>query len=147
MNATSPTYWRMHWAASGQFGADNAYSFPWSNIVVRNPADPTQHTCMECWGQPSTVDGPCPVCDGTGWQDARRGYSCLTSADELADYMREWLPEMIADPESVAGEVAAVVEFEGVLTGRGDTDEYLVVPRKVVQTMSLPEFVARHCRS
>jgi len=131
----SETYYRLHWADCPEFNSDNAWSKPWGSRA--NPADPTQHECSCCPGD----DPECRWCEGTGWMEARRGYSCLESAEELMAYMRGWAKDLVADP-SVARPGDQVIVFRGQLVGRGDTDEYLVVPTEIVAQHGWAEFVA-----
>jgi len=71
----------------------------------------------------------------------RLGYSCLWSAQDLVSYLREWAPEMFADPV-VASKAGEVIVFTGRLVGRGDHEEPLVVPTDVVERMSWSALLA-----
>ncbi len=76
----------------------------------------------------------CHTCDGTGWVDAQRGYSCCSSAEELVAYM------------NVHGAVGAddlVIIFEGKWVGIGFDGEDRVIPTKILGTTTWRELVAR----
>lgn len=129
-------YWRLHWGDCPEFSAANAWSKPW--IATAHPTDPSLHECVSCpYGDPAE----CDRCED-GWADNRLGYSCLDSAEGLRAYFAEWDSGLDTNDEFLASG-ARVITFTGRYVGRGDTDEMLVIPNAIVETMTWGEFVAR----
>lgn len=72
---------------------------------------------------------------GAGRDDATPGYSACWDADDLMQYFREH-GEPAADEK--------VIVFEGRHVGQGFDGEPLVMPTRVVETLTWAEFTARH---
>lgn len=151
----SEIYWRLHNASTPCFCADHAYSGVWGVTWVSQ--DGSQHTCTGCLVEPGRADAPCPGCDGYGWdcgrcegtghaecdrcdgtgiEDASRGYSCCTSAAELLAYFRQHAGG------DMHGDDWTVIAFEGEPWGWGADGEPLVVPTRVVVTLSWGQLMA-----
>lgn len=152
----SETYWRLHNSSTPCFCADHAYSGVWG--VEWTSQDGSQHKCPGCLDQPGRSDAPCPGCDGYGWsdcgrcdgtgyaecdrcdgtgiEDAARGYSCCTSASELVAYMRQHAGGDMPDDDHWQ-----VVVFTGEQWGWGADGEPLVVPTRVLETLTWGQLV------
>ncbi|WP_327335091.1 hypothetical protein [Streptomyces anulatus] len=153
-------FYRVHRTADGilPFSADNAYS---SYIDIPRNETGTKSECQECRGNGRTWDtclscnndytytdpcstcdnkggsGPCEPCNGTGWEDCLRGYSCFAHPDQLLDYFLAPSHPFIADSEPT-------IIFEGHEVGTGPDWEPLVIPNRVVETLNWGEFRARY---
>lgn len=135
------TFYRFHWADCPTFGAHNAWSALWGR---KRSADGTKTRCEICDGtgedvtDPATnedgeVDFTCRQCEGTGWEDAARGYSCTRTTEALIDYFAER-----GNPGDADG---MVVVFEGRSTGTGFDGETLAVPERITTQMTWTKFV------
>lgn len=130
------TFWRIH-DTGHEFSADNAWSSQ-MDMDRRDGEDGTPQ--QECWcqamdGEPA---GDCRDCDGEGWVDCQRGYSCCPSAQALAAYFA-------GQGISLAGwHGFEVIEFEGRAVGTGPDGEPLAVPEGVARRMTVAEFAGQY---
>lgn len=100
-----------------------------------NYADPEDRwACPTCGGD-GVVDG-CGDCDGEGWEDCVRGFSCEHSPEALLRYFQR------RGMDGAPG--ARVIVFEGRQTGVGFDGEPCAVPEKILEEMTWGEFVARY---
>lgn len=129
------TYYRLHWAGSPEFSAENAWSAPWGNgsNVIRSE-DGSQYRCFACDGVGCESQYGEPTCDD-GWVDCRPGYSCIDSTEGLVAYFREW-----GEPSDSDGEV---IVFTGHLVEYGDTDEPIVEPIEVLERLTWSQLKER----
>lgn len=152
---TTQTFYRLHNDHNGTrpLTADNAWSAPWGSEFTE---DGSAFTCAACDGSGQQApevhmrcDGEgcyhcddtgmiteCGDCDGEGTIDCERGYSCFEDAHRLVAYMRE----RGSDPEDAWG---TVYVFEGDMAGNGTDGEPLIVPTRVVETITWSELVKR----
>lgn len=151
-------YYRWHSHTAPEFTADNAWSAPWG--VTFTP-DGDEYKCVACDGTgEDTTDPTCGACRGAGCRrcddtgnsdlclscrgegtlECDRGYSAVTSPDDLADYMAGHSP---LDPLALDRE-GTVCVFEGDQVGYGLEMEPLVVPTRVVETLTWSEFTRKH---
>lgn len=121
-------YYRVHYADSPEFCADNAW-FAYAG-ATRN-ADGSQTECRTCDTTGTWCGEPCEPCGGTGWEDSARGYSCCYTADALREYFAGY-----AAPD----DNDQVIEFTGRLVGGGTDGEPLVIPDHVVRVTTWAEF-------
>lgn len=154
------TYYRLHRNDSPCFCAEHAYSYQFG---AEFGADGSQYRCDWCQGtgiadedcpcrghdpgctrcdpvDPGIIrDAECHRCEGGGWADADRGYSCCEDPAALVAYIRHHVGEQLA-----AADGFCVIVFSGELEGFGtDEDERLVVPRQVHETLTWQQFAAR----
>lgn len=149
---TTQTFHRWHRTDTPTFTPENAWSADWGSDFTD---DGTSYTCPACDGTGeqapeihNTCDGAgchhcdngmitdCDDCDGDGTIDCERGYSCYEDADELVAYFRE----RGGEPRDDWG---TVYVFEGDMAGNGTDGEPLVVPTRIVETLTWSELVAR----
>lgn len=149
---TTQTFHRWHHTEAPTFNADNAWSADWGSEFTD---DGTSYACTACDGTGEqdpeiheSCDGEgcyhcddgmiteCSDCDGEGTIDCERGYSCFEDASELVAYFRE----RGGEPRDDWG---AVYVFEGDMTGNGTDGEPLVVPTRVVETLTWTELIKR----
>jgi hypothetical protein len=127
----SETFYRVHWDDAPEFSEEHAWSALWGSEFS---ADGTQTRCHSCDdGMDWDRNAPCSTCDGTGWEDCLRGYSCCTSAEQLVAYFAE---------HGAPDDDDTVVIFEGRCSGTGFDGETLAIPEGAVQTMTWSEFAA-----
>ena len=128
------TFYRFHQGDAPAFTADNAWSGLWGSEFS---ADGTQTRCHGCDdGMDWDRNAPCRTCDGTGWEDCLRGYSCCPDAASLIAYF--------GDHGLPADHHGNVVIFEGRQVGSGFDGEPLVIPESTVQTMRWSEFAGQN---
>ncbi|SEN87220.1 hypothetical protein [Nonomuraea pusilla] len=127
------TYFRVHWADTPDFNADNAWSGLWGS---KWSTDGRQTRCHDCAGTGNYFGEQCKTCDGDGWEDALYGYSCCDSAEDLAAYFAE-----AGEPGDEGGRV---IVFEGRRVGTGFDGEPLAVPTSIVEEMTWSEFKKRY---
>ena len=149
------TFYRVHWNGSDEFSVANA----WSSLtgIDRKPGDPSKSECQMCdagqgeWTECPDCEGlgcnarddqggthRCTNCDGTGWEDRVRGYSCLSNPESLIAYFSE---------SGRSGMVHAdepVVIFDGWQADTGFDDEPTAVPETIIETLTWAEFRARY---
>lgn len=153
---TETIYYRLHHQDTPCFCAHHAWSAVWGAEFVA--PDGSQYRCTGCLREPGRDDAPCPSCDGYGWPDCAqcdgtghaecsrcdgtgiadsdRGYSCTASASALVEYFRHHLGEGTPPGQ--------VVVFQGQWMGLGtDEGEHLVVPTRVLETLTWDQLVAR----
>lgn len=149
---TTQTFHRWHRTGTPTFTPDNAWSADWGSEFTQDGTAFTCHTCEGAGDQAPEIheacDGEgchncddgmiteCGDCDGTGFVDCERGYSCYEDAAELITYIRE----RAGEPRDDWG---AVIVFEGEMVGNGTDGEPLVVPTRVVETLTWSELVKR----
>jgi hypothetical protein len=126
------TFYRIHWSDTPEFNADNAWSGLWG---AERSEDGSQTKCRTCDGRGEDEGAPCDDCDGEGWEDCVRGYSCCWDAEGLLAYFNR--PGMEPSGEQV-------IVFEGRQTGNGFDGEPCAVPSKVIETVTWEEFTARY---
>lgn len=129
---STEVFYRVHDSECAPFSADNA----WSSVMGlgRKPGDLSKYEC-ECT---VTGDGPapdCTWCEGTGWSDCMRGYSCCGDAESLIAYFSGHAGEPL-DSETV-------VIFEGHRCGNDPDGEALAIPERLIETLTWAEFTAR----
>lgn len=152
-------YYRLHHRGAPCFCARHAWSAVWG-AEFTSP-DGSRYKCTGCLNEPGRSDVPCPGCDGYGWSDcdrcegtghaecgrcdgtgiadSDRGYSCCASQEALVAYMRQHAGGDLPDDDH-----GQVVVFEGEWQGHGtDEGEHLVVPTRVVETLTWSQLVAR----
>ncbi|KIF66276.1 hypothetical protein HY68_36845 [Streptomyces sp. AcH 505] len=149
------TFYRVHWTELGDLTAANA----WSSLtgIDRKPGDLSKSECQMCdasegeWTECrhcealgcDKCDGQggsttCTNCDGTGWEDCIRGYSCYSTPESLITYYAEsGRSGMVPDAERV-------IIFEGWQTDTGFDDEPTAVPEQIIETLTWAEFRARY---
>ncbi len=157
-------FYRVHWADSPTFAAENAWSALWG---ATRTADGTQTICVACDGTGSG-SRPCPTCNGAGFdatsydhqdcetcegtgdvagciscegegaQDCQRGYSCFTDPQSLKDYF------ISGGRSGVVGDDDKVIIFEGDYQGTGFDGEDLAVPTQIIEEMTWTEFLSRN---
>ncbi|WP_433717048.1 hypothetical protein ACQP2U_42560 (plasmid) [Nocardia sp. CA-084685] len=148
----SNRFWRFHWAECPEFSASNAWSALWGR--ERSP-DGSQtrcgcdgvpqfdcRACRDCRGLPDwdvaecstcgdtgqeAVD--CLLCDGTGWQDCVRGYSCCADPEQLVAYLH-------ARVGTVSDSDGAVIVFDGYQIDTGFDDEPTAIPETIVRRLT-----------
>ena len=151
-------FYRVHWSDAPAFNAANAYSALWGAARSKDGSqtecalcDATgkytrgcprcddsgydDSSCQRCEG--SGFIDECEPCDGTGWQDCVRGYSCFADPDDLISYFTERARSGLADGEQV-------IVFEGQRIATGCDGEPTAVPTRVIEALTWEEFVARH---
>lgn len=145
-------FYRWHRDDAPAFTPDNAWSADWGSEFTE---DGSSRTCLACDGSGqqdpelhNTCDGAgcyhcedgyiteCSDCDGEGATACERGYSCFDAPDLLVTYFRE----RGSDPEDTWG---TVYVFEGDMAGNGTDGEPLIVPTRVVETLTWSELVKR----
>ncbi|MFJ6022958.1 hypothetical protein ACIQFP_26740 [Nocardiopsis alba] len=143
----SQTYWRWHSQHAPAFTAEAAYSADWGSEFTpdgtkyRAPSG-LYNLCDDCQDETGACghddEGECesPGCECPGWTDCERGYSCCEDADDLVDYIHE----RAGIPRDDWG---LVYVFEGEHTGNGTDGEPLVVPTRVVETLTWTELIQR----
>ncbi|MGW5353377.1 hypothetical protein ACWERV_23060 [Streptomyces sp. NPDC004031] len=158
----STVLYRVHWEDCPPMSPEHAWSAPWGTIRsddgsryqcvvcdgtgegfrdcprcvcgVVEAADGDVVTCPLCKGN-VVLDG-CENCEGDGWWDCIRGYSCTASPEGLLDYF-----ECSARSGLAGGET--VVVFEGEVVDSGIDGEPTAVPVRIIETLSWADFVAR----
>lgn len=156
-------FYRIHWTDCPPLASANAWSGLWGST---RSEDGSRTQCMVCdgsgegirdcpkchggfvtdqYGEPvpcsrcnddGVVDG-CENCDGEGWLDCVRGYSCTYTPEELISYFTDPARSGTADGESV-------VVFEGWQEGTGFEGEPTAIPERIIETLTWEQFVARH---
>lgn len=145
------TFFRWHQAEAPAFTAANAWSGLWGSefsddgSCTKCPACDGDgdgwRDCPSCHGDPNGCErcddtgaiNECEDCEGAGWRDCVRGYSCCWTAEELAAYMTKHAGE----PRDEWG---AVIVFDGDLAGTGFDGEPTAVPTTVIKEMTWSEF-------
>ncbi|WP_432091459.1 hypothetical protein [Streptomyces sp. NRRL F-5630] len=150
------TFYRVHWTESDELTAANA----WSSLtgIDRKPGDPSKSQCQMCdggqgeWtecrhcealgcGECNGEGGSftCTNCDGTGWEDCVRGYSCYSQPESLLAYFTN-------DPgrRGMVPDNERVVIFEGWQADTGFDNEPTAVPERVIETLTWAQFRARY---
>jgi hypothetical protein len=144
------TYWRWHQSDAPAFDADHAWSATWGSEFT---ADGTAYTCVACDGTGEAAPEVHQACDGTGCRgcddgivseradcdgegtiDCDRGYSCCASAADLLAY---FAARFITAEEM--DQTGTVYVFEGEPHGEGIEGEPLVVPTRVLKTLTWTE--------
>lgn len=136
------TYWRWHRHHIPPFGAENAYSTEWGGELTPDgaryrPPSVLYCLCEACQDETGAcghdAEGECEAegCECPGWSDCDRGYSCCHSADDLAAYFAA----RFAATEEMDRD-GVVYEFEGQRHGQGIEGDPLVVPARVVRTLT-----------
>lgn len=147
------TFYRWH-RAGIPFTADRAWSGLWG---AEFSEDGSRTKCFTCDGEGTGIrDCPrcggdfdarwdCPRCDGEGvvdecgdcegegWQDCVRGFSCERTPEALHRYFAQ----RGGDPGP-----GRVIVFEGCQTGTGFDGEPCAVPERIVKEMTWSEFTA-----
>lgn len=145
------TFYRWHRTDAPAFSADNAWSGLWGSEFSEDGSRTKCPTCdgtgdgwrdcPACHGNPDdcercanagTID-ECEGCEGEGWQDCVRGYSCCWTAQNLADYMT-------AHAGDLADDWGKVIVFEGEQVDTGFDGEPTAVPETIVKEMTWTEF-------
>lgn len=135
------SFYRVHRAELPELCAANAYSAEWGSCFV----SPSEMRCGMCGGDGTFDDGSkCQACDGTGTEEAIRGYSCCESLEQLAAYFA-------THAGAVDASMVEVYEFQADEAdwrpaGYGG-NEYLATPvdatiRKLATAEWLPAFEA-----
>ena len=119
-------FYRVHHKDCPEFSVDNAWSMTWGGWGEMAPCP--------CGGHED-----CPHCGGTGEVDAQpvRGYSCCETPEALVRYFEA----------RSCDDDAPVVVFEGAELGRGEDNEPLVVPTRVIGWTTYGELLASAYRA
>lgn len=92
--------------------------------------------CSRCGGS-RFIDG-CEDCDGEGWRDCVRGFSCERNPEDLIRYFTSSVRSGVTDGDG------KVIVFTGEETGIGFDGEPCVVPETVIETLTWDEFLAKY---
>lgn len=163
----SDVFYRFHWTESPEFCPENAFSALWGSErspdgshtrcgcrgydqgdmrecrqcegggVILDFEEGSANTCRACEGNGGFPVG-CLLCEGTGWQECARGYSCFPTPQQLINYFTQRGRMKLDDDDG------RVVVFAGTVVDHGFEDEPTVIPDSSIPPvwMTWREFTA-----